>query len=201
MTDPNLDLGLDYTGGINKPTANQVGYYARVDSTGLNLEYLPDYVVRALVAGAFTDTGKLTFTVRDVVTGRSRLEVWIHDGVSLNRISATSALRITTVDATVTTIATFAVLPSQTISLSARFHGRDSAGNEGLRESTYVFRRVVSANATQWGTTVDIFPYLKDDAAWGTPGLVLSTTNGLIQVTGKAATSITWDVELVWREL
>ncbi len=36
----NLDLGLEYLGGINKPTPDQIGYYARVDSTGLNLEYV-----------------------------------------------------------------------------------------------------------------------------------------------------------------
>lgn len=41
MADPNLDFGLDYTGGITKPTAAQIGYFARVDSTGLNLEYVP----------------------------------------------------------------------------------------------------------------------------------------------------------------
>lgn len=36
-----LDLGLDYTGGINKPTVDDIGYFARVDATGLNLEYVP----------------------------------------------------------------------------------------------------------------------------------------------------------------
>ena len=40
MADPNLDLGLDYTGGIRKPTPDEIGYFARVDSTGLNLEYV-----------------------------------------------------------------------------------------------------------------------------------------------------------------
>jgi hypothetical protein len=43
MAEPNLDLGLDYTGGINKPLAEQVGSYARVavDSYGdPNLDYV-----------------------------------------------------------------------------------------------------------------------------------------------------------------
>jgi hypothetical protein len=40
--EPNLDLGLEYTGGINKPTADQVGNFARVvlDTQGdPNLDY------------------------------------------------------------------------------------------------------------------------------------------------------------------
>lgn len=35
-----LDLGLEYTGGIRKPTIDEVGYIAVVDDTGLNVEYL-----------------------------------------------------------------------------------------------------------------------------------------------------------------
>jgi hypothetical protein len=44
MGDPNLDLGLDYTGGIAKPGKDQVGYTAQValDETGdPNLVYVP----------------------------------------------------------------------------------------------------------------------------------------------------------------
>lgn len=47
MPDPNIDIGLSYLGGINKPRVNQLGYYARVsvDAEGRpNLEYVPfDY--------------------------------------------------------------------------------------------------------------------------------------------------------------
>lgn len=41
--EPNLDLGIEYTGGINKPTTDQVGFYPRValDQYGdPNFEYL-----------------------------------------------------------------------------------------------------------------------------------------------------------------
>lgn len=64
MADPNLDIGLDYTGGITKPTLADVGRYARValDGTGdPNLEYVVG-VERRLFLGspsAFTgSTGK-----------------------------------------------------------------------------------------------------------------------------------------------
>lgn len=44
MADPNLDLGIEYTGGIAKPTPDQVGFYPRVavDQYGdPNFEYVP----------------------------------------------------------------------------------------------------------------------------------------------------------------
>lgn len=40
MPDPKLDLGIEYTGGIRKPTPEETHFQAWVDSTGLNLRYL-----------------------------------------------------------------------------------------------------------------------------------------------------------------
>lgn len=39
MPEPNLDLSLQYTGGIAKPTANTAGLLAIVNAAGDNLEY------------------------------------------------------------------------------------------------------------------------------------------------------------------
>lgn len=41
MAITNLDLGLEYTGGIRKPTADQNNYVALVDGPNLNLKYVP----------------------------------------------------------------------------------------------------------------------------------------------------------------
>lgn len=47
--DPNLDLGLDYTGGITKPTPDQIGYVAIVDESGFNLKYITVAAFAALL--------------------------------------------------------------------------------------------------------------------------------------------------------
>jgi hypothetical protein len=130
-----------------------------------------------------------------------RFELWLNDGIASKRITQTVVAGVVTANATVTTAITLAVPASTLFSLSVRWHGRDGAGNELLRESTMIFRRIVAAAPTQWGSTVDIFPTTKDDAAWGTPSVVISANNLLVQVTGKASTSITWDVEATWRDL
>ncbi len=201
MTDPNLDLGLDYTGGINKPNASQLGNLARVDSSGLNLEYVPDFVRQQVLTGVLTDVGALRFTTRDITTGAQTLEVWAHDGVALRKLSSLTSQRLVTANATATTAFAIAIAASTTLSCVARWKGRDVAGNEALRESRFVVRRVASAAPAQWGSTVDNFASTKDDGTWGTPGFVFVSNTLALQVTGKAATSITWDVELTWREM
>lgn len=53
-----IDLGLQYTSGITKPVPTQIGYIAVVDSTGLNLTYIP-----SIPGGGFTlvsQTGSAT---------------------------------------------------------------------------------------------------------------------------------------------
>jgi hypothetical protein len=58
--EPNLDLGIEYTGGINKPTAEEAGNFARVvvDQYGdPNLEYVPaESPVRTDLFGSGSDT-------------------------------------------------------------------------------------------------------------------------------------------------
>jgi hypothetical protein len=137
--------------------------------------------------------------LRTAVAGR--FELWLFDGISTKRITQTVVAGVLTTDATVTTALTLAMPASTLFSLAVRWHGRTAAGVESLRESSLVFRRVAAAAPTQLGTTADIFPTVKDDAAWGTPNVVVSGNNLLVQVTGKAATSITWDVEATWRDL
>lgn len=92
MAEPNLDLGLDYTGGIEKPTLADVGRFARValDATGdPNFEYV-DGVERRLAysqgAGnvAVTTSKTVVNTAYTVPAGKlvdgakSRLRVVIH---------------------------------------------------------------------------------------------------------------------------
>ena len=200
MVDPNLDLGLDYTGGINKPTPDQIGFFARVDPSGRNIEYVreyaTDYTRKDLLSGALTDVGSLRF----VALGNGyALETWVHDGVALRKVNTRAPVQITTTDATVTTALSLPVPSSTAFACQARWHGR--AGTVSLfRESSFVVRRVGTATVTQWGSTLDTFAVTKDDATWGTPNLSVASTFLNLQVTGKAATTITWNVELNWRE-
>jgi hypothetical protein len=93
MGEPNLDLGLEYTGGIEKPLVTQVGYYARValDALGApNLEYVSGVERRVFYTSPGSITGTLakttlaqTFTIpaNTMLDSAKRIRVMIYGEV------------------------------------------------------------------------------------------------------------------------
>jgi len=133
---------------------------------------------------------------------QTRFALSLHDNVALRQIYNVVARRIGTTDATVTTAVTIPLANADSIVLfSVLWRGIDAAHNMVLRESTFVLRRIDTAGPTQLGSTVDLIATVKDDAGVGTPSFAISGNNALLQVTGKASTNYTWDVEATWREL
>jgi hypothetical protein len=62
MTTSRIDLSTEYFAGMNAPTAEQAGFAARVDATGLNLEYLA--LAQILLASGTWDGSSLSVQVK-----------------------------------------------------------------------------------------------------------------------------------------
>ncbi len=62
MTTTRIDLSQEYFGGMNAPTVEQAGFAARVDATGLNLEYLE--LAQVLVASGAWNGSSLSVQVK-----------------------------------------------------------------------------------------------------------------------------------------
>lgn len=62
MTTSRIDLSQEYFGGMNVPAADQAGFAPRVDSTGLNFEYLA--LTQVLLATGTWDGGSLSVQVK-----------------------------------------------------------------------------------------------------------------------------------------
>jgi len=97
--EPNLDIGLEYTGGINKPTPADVGKYARVALDNLgdpNLEYVvPTTIASGTGENASVDLLPASTPAGTLATGASvnfdypiaagkryeiTADVWVDDG-------------------------------------------------------------------------------------------------------------------------
>jgi hypothetical protein len=166
-------------------------------------DHLGSLVARGHDGSAFYDAGIIRH-VADADGGtskRARVEVLTHDGNALVKLSTTVPARLVTTNATKTTALTIAIPSGSLVDVSARWHGRDGSGNEVYRTTNFVYRRLGAAAPAPWGTPNEVFPTLKDDAAWGTPAYEISGNNLLLTVTGKASTDITWDVEITYRVL
>jgi hypothetical protein len=163
---------------------------------------IAEFVARPYLSSAFVDAavfGAYKFTSG---SARARYALSLHDGVSLQPVMNMVAVRGATADATATTALTLTMGHADSIiSLTVRWRGIDTAHNMVFRESSFVFRRINTAGPTQWGSTLDTFATLKDDAGCGTPGFAVSGNDILLQVTGKAATSYVWDIQATWREM
>lgn len=77
MSEPNLDLGLDYTGGIAKPVATQVGNVARVILDAVGGPQL-DYTTRFQPPGAGngSSNGNLDKTLVNGSATAWRTQTW-----------------------------------------------------------------------------------------------------------------------------
>lgn len=96
--------------------------------------------------------------------------------------------------ATPVTVATVAVPLGKTILVEAQASGLTSNGNVG---GAYVARASFRNDAgvvSQIGSSSDDF-IAEDDSDWTGPDFVISGTDVLVQVIGKAATDITWNVD------
>jgi len=99
-----------------------------------------------------------------------------------------------TTNATITTAITYTMSDNTIISIGARFVARQASSNNMLfREVTAVYKRVGGGAATLLGAQIDGVS-VTDDAAFSTT-ISTSTNDVLLRVTGKAATTINWEVE------
>jgi hypothetical protein len=164
-------------------------------------DVIAEFVANGRLASAFSDRGYLR-TLNFDASGNAKFSLGLHDSVALREITNTLVTRIATTNATPTTGLTVPMANNNSIvSYAARWRGIDAANNMVLKEQTGVYRRIAAAAPTIFGTPGDVFPIAKDDAAVGTPGIVVSGNDLLVQVTGKAATNYTWDLEFTWREM
>lgn len=164
-------------------------------------DVLSEVVAYGRVSGSFSDRGVLRQTVHDA-NNVTKFTLALNDSNALRDITNTIARRFTTPDATPTTALTIPMSNSNSIvSWAARWRGIDGTNNMIFLEQTGAHRRIGAAAPSVYGTVSSVFPILKDDAAAGTPAVVISGNNLIAQVTGKAATTYTWDVEFTWREL
>jgi len=102
--------------------------------------------------------------------------------------------KVTTTDATATTIATIAIPSSTTVMIEARVTARRTGGASGTAEDSagYIIAAVyknVSGTATEVGETA-IFT-AEDQAGWDC-SVSPSSGNALIRVTGAASNNISW---------
>jgi hypothetical protein len=110
--------------------------------------------------------------------------------------------RVTTTDATVTTLHTFTIAASTTYCIEVRVIARRTGGSSGTAEDGAVYRRVaavknVSGTATLIGTIQGDGPQ-EDQAAWDCTIDVTSNT-ARCRVTGAANNNITWHMTAhVW---
>lgn len=148
----------------------------------------------------FTDVGILRF-YQDANGGGTSYELQLHDATSLRTVESRAVGRFTTANATTTNTIGVALPAATLATITARWKGTDVAGNMVFLEQKAVYRRVASAAPTILGSVNNVFPVQKDDAACGTPALAVSGNNVVLTVTGKAATTYTWDVEVSWRLL
>lgn len=104
--------------------------------------------------------------------------------------------KVTTTDATVTTIATIAIPASTTVMIEAKVTARRTGGTAGTAEDSagYIISAVyknVAGTATEVGET-SIFS-AEDQAGWDC-SLSASSGNALLRVTGAADNNISWVV-------
>lgn len=165
------------------------------------LDVIAEFVANGRVSGTFTDRSYLR-TVNFDANGNAKFSLGLYDSVALREITNTLVTRIQTANATPVTGLTVPMANNSSIlSYAARWRGIDGAGNMVFKEQTGAYRRIGAAAPVPFGTPGDVFPVTKDDALVGTPGIVVSGNNLLIQVTGKTATTYTWDLEFTWREM
>jgi len=112
-------------------------------------------------------------------------------GVELDAIGPASIDTVQTPGNTATTISTVAIPASKAITIEAVVNGIKSDLSAG---AGYVYRATFKNNA---GTVSLIGSESQDyseedDATWGGVTFVISGTNVLVKVTGKAATVINW---------
>ncbi len=170
------------------------------------------YMIQALVNSGKDDNGTTdsNLTARGIVgtangsgflpfiTGeRLERDTTYGWGPLINSILNGGATLLTaqTTNATVTTVHTIPIAADSVVSFGVRWYGKQLAVSTfAMREATFVYRRVGSAGPTQWGSDVDQFALLKDDAGWGALDHAASSNNVILRVTGKAATTINWRV-------
>lgn len=164
-------------------------------------DLIAEFIANGRLSGAFSDRSYLRTSNFDV-NGNAKFSLGLYDSVALREITNTLATRIQTANANPTTGLTITMANNNSIlSYAARWRGIDTANKMVFMEQIGAYRRVAAGAPVVFGTPNDVFPITKDDAAVGTPGIVVSGNNLLIQVTGKALTNYTWDLEFTWREM
>lgn len=108
--------------------------------------------------------------------------------------------RITTTDATTTTINTIAISASNTYMIEARIVARRTGGAAGTADDGAVYIIVGSfttktGTVTQLGTTTTVHSG-EDQGAWGAQ-FTVSGANVLVQVTGAGSNNVTWHSTIV----
>lgn len=128
------------------------------------------------------------------ITGSREFENVMANGskVASRRIMAT----LQTTDATVTTIYTLAIPTGRALAVKAMCVAmQTSVANMAVYEEVSGFRNNAgTVSAVTGSPTVTVT--LEDDAAWGAMGWVISGTDSLLKVTGKAGTTINWRVTI-----
>lgn len=118
-------------------------------------------------------------------------------GFAADDSKATNIASVQTTDASATTIATLAITDETTNIIHADIIGIKSDGTDrAVWELTVGIYRTGAGSAALVGTTSTDYSG-ESDASWGTPTLTASGNNLLVQVTGKAATTIDWVSETV----
>lgn len=102
--------------------------------------------------------------------------------------------KVTTTDATTTTIATIAIAASTTVGIEARVTARRTGGTSGTAEDSafYIISAAyknVAGTATEVGENV--ISSFEDQAGWNCT-VTPSSANALIQITGAANNNVSW---------
>jgi hypothetical protein len=105
---------------------------------------------------------------------------------------------VTTSDATPTAIAAVPVPAGKSVIIEVRVVGTKAGASQG---AGYVVRGVARNNSGVLSPVghFEMDFVAKDDPAWGDPSFSSAGSNVVVQVTGKAATTIQWSAEVVAR--
>lgn len=118
------------------------------------------------------------------------------DGSMVPVVIAGGGSAVQTVNAAPTLINTMPVPANNTLELEVRVAGtRADAGAGAAYVVRGAFRNQAGIVTQVDSTEVDVL--FKDDLTWGDPTFVISGTNLLTKVTGKAATTINWSVNIL----
>jgi hypothetical protein len=134
---------------------------------------------------------------------RTRARARLHDGTAVVTTEEAVAHRVTTTDATLTVVRSIPLAADSVHRVRYGIVGAQSASsNRAIRETSVTVRRSGSGDPVIVGSA-DNIPLFKDDATWGADteiGHQINTTTDALEiiVKGKAATTIRWNVDIVW---